>query len=67
MGGNKSRPMIRVQSANEVLSRRAAAGPPRGVLGPQKPPKPILTEYNEELHNEMSKVLKVKTVTVSVS
>ena len=66
MGGKQSKLPIITESAKEVLSRRSSV-PPRGVIGPTRPPKPILENYNEESHNEMTKILNIKTTVLSVS
>lgn len=67
MGGKPSRPLPVIHdAAREVLNRRKNL-PPRGVLGLPLKRKPQLNEYNEQLHKDMTKVLNVKTVNVSVS
>jgi hypothetical protein len=67
MGGKASRPLpFMTDSAKEVLARRKDVIP-GGVLGLPRRKKLEINEFNEQLHNEMTKVLNVKTVHVSVS
>jgi hypothetical protein len=67
MGGKASRPLpFMTESAKEVIARRKDIVP-GGVLGLPRRKKVEINEFNEQLHNEMTKVLNVKTVNVSVS
>lgn len=57
---------IITDSAKEVLARRKDVIP-GGVLGLPRKRKVEINEFNEQLHNDMTKVLNIKTVHVSVS